>query len=268
MFAEPPPAPPPLDQCYFYHTTDVPGHGTVEGEWDLRPGVEAYLGGIGVRGKTVLDVGAATGFLSFHLERQGAEVVSYDLSEAEGWDIVPMAQLDAADLARHRKTHIARINNGYWLCHARLASQARLAYGTVYDMPLSLGPVDVAVLGSILLHLRDPFLALHNAVRLAGETAVVTELLPGAHVLSRVQALWQGRAMRFKPNFHKGRPWETWWELSPQVVVAFLGVLGFERSVVTYHRQSLKGRRMPMYTVVAQRTRPTPALARDGDAIV
>jgi hypothetical protein len=30
----------------------------------------------------------------------------------------------------------------------------------VYDMPPAIGPVDVAVYGSILLHLRDPFRAL------------------------------------------------------------------------------------------------------------
>src|SRR5947208_16942976 len=27
-----------LADCYFYHTTDIPGVGTVRGEWDLRPG--------------------------------------------------------------------------------------------------------------------------------------------------------------------------------------------------------------------------------------
>ena len=29
-----------LDDCWFYHTTDVPGHGTVPGNWDLRGRVE------------------------------------------------------------------------------------------------------------------------------------------------------------------------------------------------------------------------------------
>ena len=29
-------------QCYFYHTIDLPGIGTVEGTWDLRAGLTAY----------------------------------------------------------------------------------------------------------------------------------------------------------------------------------------------------------------------------------
>lgn len=33
-----------LDDCYFYHTMDVPGHGVVEGEWDLHGAIPAYLG--------------------------------------------------------------------------------------------------------------------------------------------------------------------------------------------------------------------------------
>ena len=253
----------PIERCYFYHTTDIPGHGQVEGEWDLRSGVDAYLGHIGVAGKRVLDVGAATGFLTWHLERAGATVTSYDLSPAQSWDIVPISSLDVADHARVRKNHIGAINNGYWLCHRAFGSSARMVHGTVYAMDDALGPVDVSVFGSILLHLRDPFLALHNALRLTRETVVVAEILPGAHVLSRWTSRLLGRSQQFKPRFERGRPWETWWNLPPALVVEFLGVLGFEATKVTYHSQLLTGRRMPMYTVVAHRTRPTIPLDID-----
>ena len=43
--------------CYFYHTLEVPGYGLFEGEWDLREGVEAYLGGVDFRGRRVLEIG-------------------------------------------------------------------------------------------------------------------------------------------------------------------------------------------------------------------
>lgn len=252
--------PPALADCYFYHTTAIPGHGTVEGEWDLAPGIDAYLGKVAFAGKSVLDVGAATGFLSFHMEKAGATVTSYDLDETQGWDIVPLSGIDAGEHARVRKAHIAAINNGYWFCHAANGSAARMAHGTVYNIDPALGPVDISVFGSILLHLRDPFLALHNAAQVTGDTMIVAELLPGAHPLSRLLALGMGRTMQFKPRFAKNRPWETWWNLPPQTVVEFLGVLGFEKSVVSYHTQRLKGRRMPMYTVVATRTKPTVPL--------
>lgn len=260
-FARPPDRAPALEDCYFYHTTAIPGQGAVEGEWDLLPGIDAYLGNVPFAGRRVLDVGAATGFLSFHIEKAGALVTSYDLSEAQNWDIVPLSGIDALEHARVRKAHIAAINNGYWLCHAAYGSAARMAHGTVYRIDPALGPFDVSVFGSILLHLRDPFLALHNAAQITRETMIVSELLPGAHALSRLVAIVMGRSMAFKPRFARNRPWETWWSLPPKLVVEFLGVLGFEKSVVTYHTQLLKGRRMPMYTVVGTRTKPTIPLA-------
>ncbi|HEY4442105.1 MAG TPA: hypothetical protein VGN14_16725, partial [Candidatus Elarobacter sp.] len=73
---------PPLEACYFYHTMELPGVGTVEGEWDLRTGVDAYLGGEELRGKRVLEIGTASGFLCFAMERRGAEVIGYDLDPA------------------------------------------------------------------------------------------------------------------------------------------------------------------------------------------
>ena len=63
----------PIEECYFYHSIDLPGRPPIVGAWDLRAGVDAYLGGISVAGKKVLEVGAANGFLSFHLEKRGAQ---------------------------------------------------------------------------------------------------------------------------------------------------------------------------------------------------
>jgi SAM-dependent methyltransferase len=260
VFTPPPPAPPPIEACYFYHTTTIPGGATVTGEWDLAPGIDAYLGHVPFAGKTVLDVGAATGFLTFHMEKQGAAVVAYDLSPEQAWDVVPLSGIDAAEHARVRKAHIGAINNGFWLCHAANGSRARLAHGTVYKIDPAIGPVDIAVFGSILLHLRDPFLALHNAAQLARETMIVADILPGGHALSRLLGAAMGRTMQFKPRFRRNGPWETWWNLPPSLVCEFLGVLGFEESVVSYHSQKLTGRSMPMYTVVATRTKPTVPL--------
>lgn len=75
-----------LNDCYFYHTMDVPGVGRVTGEWDLRAGVREYLGGVSFAGKRVVEIGPASGFLSFFMEREGAEVVGFDLSDAQAWD--------------------------------------------------------------------------------------------------------------------------------------------------------------------------------------
>ena len=249
-----------IDDCYFYHTTDVPGFGVRTGEWDLRPGIAAYLGGVAFAGKRVLDLGAASGFLSFHMEAEGAEVVSYALSERPPWDIVPYSDLDIAETDRVRREHLRRINNAYWFCHAARASRARVAYGTVYAVPEAIGPVDVAVVGSILLHLRDPFLALWNAVRLAGETAIVTEIIPARYRWTRLFGDRLGLPLMFLPRWRKRAPFDGWWYLPPASVVEFLGILGFRDAAVTHHRQLFLGRPRDLYTVVAQRTGPTLAL--------
>jgi SAM-dependent methyltransferase len=174
-----------VDECYFYHTMDVPGHGTIDGEWDLRGSVDDYLGHFEFKGKRVLDIGAASGILSFHIERQGAEVVSFDLSENFDWDIVPFFGNNNEGMRSDRRDHIRKINNGYWLCHRAFGSNAKMVNGAVYDIPPSIGPFDVAVFGSILLHLRDPFLALENAARMVRETIIVSDLSPFGRIRSR-----------------------------------------------------------------------------------
>jgi hypothetical protein len=73
-----------IDDCFFYHSMDLPQHGLVAGEWDLRRGIERYLGHVDFRGKRVLDIGTASGFLAFWMERQGAEVIGFDLSDKYG----------------------------------------------------------------------------------------------------------------------------------------------------------------------------------------
>jgi len=61
-----------LEDCYFYHTMDIPGFGTVEGEWDLRGKERAYLGNVELAGKRVLELGTASGHLCFSMEKMGS----------------------------------------------------------------------------------------------------------------------------------------------------------------------------------------------------
>lgn len=265
-----------LAACDFYHTMDVPGHGRVEGHWDLRPNLGAYLGNVRLAGKRVLEVGAADGFITFQMERQGAHVVSYDLSDQFGWDVVPYARILERDAGRDDdgdwvtseetfKAGIRRLNNAYWLCHRAFGSTASLVHGTVYDVPGEIGEVDVCTFGSLLLHTRDPFGALASALRLTRETVIVTEprgriRLPAA--VSAATRLLPARvhkpAMRFLPAWRTSQNPDGWWRLSPELVVAFLGVLGFEHTRVNYHAQLYKGRTRPMFTVVGQKgSRPS-----------
>lgn len=78
----------------------------------------------------MLEIGTASGFICFSVERAGAEVVAYDLSPDFSWDMVPYAKLDVAALVAERKSHLGRLNNSFWLAHKKLESRAKVVYGT------------------------------------------------------------------------------------------------------------------------------------------
>lgn len=242
-----------LADCTFYHSMDIPGYGPVEGQWDLRPGIREYCGDVDFAGKRVLEVGTASGFVCFHLEGQGAEVVAYDLSDREAWDLVPFAGTDVAAHQAWRRVEMRKINNGWWLCHRAVRSQAKVVYGSVYEVPAAIGPVDVATYCAILLHLRDPFFALAKGLRLTTETVVVTDMLVDEPEGGEAAGLPHAR---FVPNHLTGNPADTWWFLSPGLVQRWLGILGFEDTTVSYHTQvgPIAGSQR-FFTVVGRRTK-------------
>jgi SAM-dependent methyltransferase len=242
-----------LEDCFFYHTMDLPRHGRVDGLWDLRGRESAYLGRIDLRGRRVLEIGTASGHLCFHMERQGAEVVAFDLSPDTDWDIVPFDRADNRQVLSERREHIRRINNSFWLAHEALGSRARVVHGSVYAIPEAIGPVDTSVFCSVLLHVRDPFLALQNTLRLTTRNVVITERVMAAQFPGYLLGQAGLRAMTFLPRFRKLEPLETWWALSPRVLKALIGVLGFERARTSYHFQRCRGRRRLMFTIVGER---------------
>jgi hypothetical protein len=272
-----------LKDCWFYHTMDLPGHGTVEGLWDLRSGLDSYLGRCIYRGKRVLEFGTASGAVAFGLEQRGAEVVSFDLAPDMAFDMIPLANVpDLAARKRKHQAQLERLRNSFWLGHEALQSRARVVYGNIYQVPADIGPVDTCLYGAILLHLRDPFLALANGARLARETIVVTDRMdePWTPFLApQCASIWQ-RACRkvaylclrglrrltpyadltprmiLLPHPDNTKNLDTWWALSPAIVKQFLAVLGFEQAIAYTHRQLCQGRRERLFTVVARRTRP------------
>jgi hypothetical protein len=255
-----------LADCLYYHTMDLPGIGVVHGPWDLRPGISEYLGGVDFQGKRVLEVGTASGHLCFEMEARGAEVVSCDLGDGTAdWDIVPFDGAVDREFAAVRSAGMSKINNSYWYAHAALGSSARVVYGSAYEVPAEIGPVDIALFGSVLLHLRDPFLALQQGLRLTTDTVIVTEVAGrSARLMARLPTRWQlpllrsGRLparMNLLPDPESGLPNETWWTLSPSVVSRMLGILGFSVEQLSFHTQLFEGRSCALYTMVARRPR-------------
>ncbi|OGD85873.1 hypothetical protein A2Z23_00920 [Candidatus Curtissbacteria bacterium RBG_16_39_7] len=244
-----------LKYCNFYHTMDIPGYGCVKGQWDLRRGIRKYLGGIEFKGKRVLDIGTASGFVCFYMENQGAEVVGCDLSEKQAWDMVPYANYNYKQLVAQRQNHIKKINNSFWLAHRAYKSRAKMVYTTVYEIPERLGMFDVTTLGCILVHLRDPFLALQKALKLTKEMVIITEpLYITNYPLTQIFGIFFPQ-MSFLPNPKVKIPSDSWWVLSPQIIKRFIGVLGFEKTKINYHIQYWFGQKRLLFTIVGYRTK-------------
>lgn len=231
------------DQCFFYHTVDLPGVGTQDGGWDLRGRFSDYVGGVDVKGKRVLDVGTATGFLAFECERFGArEVVAFDLDTAERQSLLPFAgslyvEDHAAWVAAQTKA-FEGWKKGFWLSHRLLGSKVRASYGDVYAPPASLGRFDIVILGAILEHLIDPLSALTATAALTEDLLVInTDFIEAEGPVAR----FQGRADKPEWCF-------TFWTYSVALYHEFMAIIGFEP--VTVRKASFPG------------TRPRPGAAR------
>ena len=220
-----------LEDCFFYHAMELPGFGLIPAHWDLRGRFDDYSGGVDVRGTSVLDVGTATGFLSFEAEKRGASrVVSFDQSDGAGQRFLPFKDKpyyrDHARWAETYRGEIERWKNAYWLSHRLLGSKAEVFYGDIYDLPKELGEFDIAIVGSVLEHLSDPISALGSIACLTSERMIiVTPLLETEEPIAR----FEGRANNPDADF-------TWWTYSPRIYREVLGMLGFEIEKVSRSR--------------------------------
>nr|WP_315491800.1 hypothetical protein [uncultured Rhodoferax sp.] len=236
---------PALHECDFYHSQTLPA-GEMIGQWDLRQSPEAYLGHVDFHGRSVLEIGPASGFLSFHMERAGASVSCLEPSMSHLWDTVPFPGVDAGSVRVEFAKHIERIRNSFWYCHALYRSQAKLFEADPCDIPSEMGNFDIGILACVLLHTRSPFSLLESLSRRVTQTMIVVD--------NYNAALGPEPVCRFMPN-PSVRQFDTWWQFSPQFIVSALELLGFSKARVSFHSQKCEHQsaHIPMFTVVATR---------------
>jgi SAM-dependent methyltransferase len=121
-----------------YHSLELPDGSVIPGiipVASLRARLEAYPLPADLRGRRVLDIGAASGWNSFEAERRGAEVVAIDCVEYEE------------------------------LTAVRRLTQSKIEYAVI-DIeeltPERFGFFDYVLFFGVLYHLRHPLLALEN----------------------------------------------------------------------------------------------------------
>jgi hypothetical protein len=255
-----------LDKCYFYHTMNFPNGDVVLGDWDLRDGINDYTGNLSLGGKRVLDVGTASGCLAFYAEKNGANVTAFDMPINGNWDTVPFADKPVLNLStkqieielnnrrlseatRYKRLHSVEIvRNGFYYAHQRYQSAVRLFEGSVYEIREDVGIFDVAFIGAILLHLRDPFLALHRIAQVTTNQLVISDLLYPAFKKSS-----EGKPfLEFLPDANKVHV-HAWWRLSPGAIESMLRTVGFKISSEIVKSYKFKGQDCDMLTLVADR---------------
>jgi tRNA (mo5U34)-methyltransferase len=233
-----------LDELLWYHTIDVVPGAVTKGWWDLRHALP-LLPFPDVRGKRCLDVGTWDGFYAYELERRdAAEVVAVDLPDMQDIDWPPEVRahpdanptLDEATQPRPA---------GFELVKELLGSNVQWKGLSIYDLhPDVVGTFDLVIVGSLLVHLRDPVRAL-DAVRsvvapAGGQLLAVDYIHPPVNVLGRGRPLFELRG--------EGNDFQ-WWLASDRGLQQLLKVAGFSIDEMSRHFLLRPGSHYPVRTL-------------------
>jgi O-methyltransferase len=236
----------------WYHIQDLPGIGVVgqdvgeaaRNPWDLRGREDAYLGGVDVRGKRVLEIGPASGFWTATLEKRGASVLALEIDDAHAWDFVPNAAVDMERLAAERAVIMARLKRSWHVAKRAYGLAAEIVYGHAEQPPTDRGRFDVTLLGAVLLHTRHPLTILERCATLTDQAVIVVE--------RHWPELGSAPLQRLVPSV-EDRETGTWWDFTPSLFETALRLVGFSDVRVTYHEAPVHGLMMPLFTVVGRR---------------
>ena len=299
-----------LDECEWYHAMEIPGIGgdnlTPSISFDCRDDIGNILGNLDYKGKKVLNLGSITGYLSFEAERRGGDVTSIDLSvdqsqmakeQATERDWVPRANEDWKKDLKGFMVREALRRNAFWYAHKALNSKSRMLISHANNLPKELETHDIGIIFSVLVHIRDPFLALQRMCSHVNEKIVITELgayptyifkyLPDSvyikyrdsiaafkknneNLLNKIPNFISKRfrnptSMTFLPQY--GRTASKWWAFNPETIIAMLKILGFGKTTVNYHYyKHVEGKKVWNFTVVGERTIPIEKCDYDYDA--
>ena len=155
-------------------------------------------------GKRALDVGAATGWNSFELERRGADVVA----------------MDCVDLQEFRAAH------------ELLNSKVEYRILDVDELsPDSIGRFDYVLFFGVLYHLRHPLLGLEKICALTRETAFVESFVTDGDSCT----------LEFYERDELGGQLDNWYGPTPKCVEALCRSAGFARVQTEYVEQNRAG---------------------------
>ena len=200
----------------WYHTIELAPGVVTPGWFDTRSIAEKLPFPASLQGKRCLDVATFDGFWAFEMERRGAaETIAIDVLDPRQWDWPAGGEQSVVEaLARRQKG-----GTGFELAREALGSSVERLERSVYDLdPAGVGTFDFVYVGSLLIHLRDPVLALEHVRSVCSGTLLLVDNIDLGLTLRsprRPLAALDG----------VGRPW--WWRLNLAALVRVAEVAGF-----------------------------------------
>jgi O-methyltransferase len=234
-----------------YHWFNMPDGEIVRGFWDLRNSWRDYLGRYDFAGKTVLELGPASGFLTVQMEYAGARVTAFEVAEGCSNDLLPVPGLDMDELARVQALNIDRFKKNWRFYQGAFELDSEVIYGDIYNLPTMRQKFDVTTFAAILLHLSNPFRAIQEAAKVTEKTIIVTDI--------QNPAVGDNAFIEFNPN-PASRDGAGWWLLSHAAISRMLATVGFtsQRLSFSTHRMHRSPTSdgyadLPFFTIVASR---------------
>ena len=236
-----------IAEIEWYHSIELAPGTVTEGMFDLRPYVDRYGLPEDMSGMRVLDVGTFEGFWAFELERRGASVTALDVDRIQQLDWPP----------RMRPGEDDRRGRGFEIASEALGSGVQRVGSSIYEAtPAALGGTfDLVFCGSVLIHLRDPVLALERMAGLCGGRLILTDEY--------------SKRLRWLPitaaEFRGETPWSTWWRPNIRAWRSMVRCAGFDDVEVknTFNMRFRDGRGAVPHVVIhasapASPHNPTP----------
>jgi 2-polyprenyl-3-methyl-5-hydroxy-6-metoxy-1,4-benzoquinol methylase len=181
-----------------YHQIDLGGGLLVKGEYDMTRYVDSYGIPADLSGRTVLDIGTASGFFAFECARRGASVTAIDVWDGRRFDTLKEA----------------------------LGLPARYVQRSIYDLDATFGRFDIVICTSLLLHLPDILGALQKISLVCAHMAIVaTAFLDDEACRSRPHIEFVGAIGKAADGSEYG----SYWLMSPMALQRMLATVGFSR---------------------------------------
>ena len=205
-----------LGQLWF-HTIDLGDGNVTPGVVDVRDAARKILPE-DLAGQRAVDFGTFDGFWAFALERRGADVTAVDLESFAQTEFHPYQREE-----RLRAAGDDAPGTRFPLAHALLESNVTKVHTPIYDVTTDMigGPVDLAFIGALTVHLQDPVRGLEavkNVIKPGGRIILVDEISVKLSLLRPRQATAELRAMNTTFD---------WWVANMACLRDWLRVTGF-----------------------------------------